>query len=60
MKAKQRKTQSFNTDDIRENNDEEPLHRIDLIDKEIGNYGSKANVIRSQNETLNTIFQEGR
>ena len=34
VKAKQKKTQSLNTEDIKENNDEEPLHRIDLIDKE--------------------------
>ena len=60
-KAKQSKTQLLINEEIMKiSKDGELLYRLELIDKEIKNYGNKGNVIRSQNETLNKLFQEGR
>ena len=38
----------------------ETLDKIDMIDKEIRNLRNKGNIIKSQNETLNKLYQEGR
>ena len=60
-KAKQRKTQILINKEIKTYyTDGETLDRIEKIDNEINTFRSKGNMIRSRNDDLNKIFEEGK
>ena len=60
-KAKQRKTQILINKEIKTYyTDGETLDRIEKIDNEINIFRSKGNLIRSRNDDLNKIFEEGK